>query len=168
MVLITAICIVFPNKDHKRRAECIDVREIDMQKQKSIFAESNFMPKSPSTWRCVRLAPPFKTFDSAFSKLSKTLQHIPLNQIPPNSDTDFSHGAMCNTSDLLFHAITPPRPTPDLFFDQISIPQIPFTSIPDSLPLNPLTVKVTHTWHFEGGLSQRQLLGFDKRAYLLK
>lgn len=114
MVLITAICIVFPNKDHKRRAECIDVREIDMQKQKSIFAESNFMPKSPSTWRCVRLAPPFKTFDSAFSKLSKTLQHIPLNQIPPNSDTDFSHGAMCNTSDLLFHAITPPRPTPDL------------------------------------------------------
>ncbi|KAJ5383017.1 transcriptional regulator family: Fungal Specific TF [Penicillium concentricum] len=149
IVLLAALCLVFPNEDHERRAECIHIVERGMQRL-GIIGQSNSMAKSAHGVVC-----------SLYRRLSHRLD-IPENSeedraslskpewIPPNSDTGVYYGA---PSELSFGAVLPPRPIHDLFYDHISSTTIPFMTTPNSLPFDPLTMSVTNSWNFEGAFS---------------
>ncbi|KAJ6076649.1 transcriptional regulator family: Fungal Specific TF [Penicillium canescens] len=149
IVLIAAHYVVFPNEDHERRAECIQVVERGIQRL-GIIGQSNSMAKlahgvAYSLYHRLRHRlgiPEPAEYARAFFSNSEW--------ISPNSDTDPYNGAL---SELSFDAVLPPRPTHDLFFDHISSAQIPFMDTPGSLPLDPLTVNVIDSWNFEGGFS---------------
>lgn len=154
IVLIAALCIVFPNEDHERRTECINVVEKGIQRL-GIISQSNSVAKSAHGVVCslyhrlrYRLGISETEDARAFSSNSKW--------ISPNSDTYYSNGT---PSEFLFDAVLPPRPTHDLFFDHISSTQIPLMDTPDGLPLDPLTVNVTDDWNFEGIFSDASFWG---------
>ncbi|CAG8889839.1 unnamed protein product [Penicillium egyptiacum] len=149
IVLIAALCLVFPNEDQERLTECINVVERGLQRL-DIIGQSNSMAKSAHDVVCSlyhrlrrRLSISETEEDArAFSSNSEWTF--------PNSDTDPSNGA---PSELSFDTVLPPRPTHDLFFDQISSAQVPFMDTPDNLPLDPLIVNATDSWNFEGAFS---------------
>jgi hypothetical protein len=146
IVLIAALCIVFPNEDDERHMECIEVVERGMQRL-SIIGQSNFMAKSAYGVVCSlyhRLRHRLDIFKPAEDAIASFTNP---RWIPPNNDTDFFPGT---PSELPFDAVLPPRPTHDLFLDHISITQTPFTNTPDSFPLDPFTVNLTDRWNFGG------------------
>lgn len=155
IVLIAALCLIFPNEDHERRTECISIVERGIQRL-GIIGQSNSMANSAHGVVCSvyhrlrhRLGISETNEDArAFSSYSK--------RISPNSDPDSSNGA---PSEFSFEAVLPPRPIHDLFFDHISSTQTPLMDTPDSLPLDPLTVNVTDNWNFEGTFSDSSFWG---------
>ncbi|KAJ5118812.1 transcriptional regulator family: Fungal Specific TF [Penicillium atrosanguineum] len=154
IVLIAALCLVFPNEDHERRTECINVVERGIQRL-DIIGQSNSMAKAAHGVVCslyLRLRRRLgisETEDArAFFSNSKW--------ISPNIDTDYSNREL---SEFSFDAVLPPRPTHDLFFDHISSTQIPLMDPSDGLPLDPLTVDVTDNWNFEGTFSDASFWG---------
>ncbi|KAJ5820176.1 transcriptional regulator family: Fungal Specific TF [Penicillium riverlandense] len=154
IVLIAALCIAFPNEDHERRTECINVVKKGIQRL-GIIGQSNSVAKSAHGVVCSlyhrlrhRLGISETEDAGAFSSNS--------TRISPNSDTDYSNGTL---SEFFFDAVLPPRPTHDLFFDHISSTQIPLMDTPDGLPLDPLTVNVTDNWNFEGLFSDASFWG---------
>ncbi|KAI9036653.1 transcription factor [Aspergillus affinis] len=149
IVLIAALCLVFPNEDHVQQRECIDVVKRGMQRL-SIIGQSNSMAASAHDVVCSlyhRLAYRFGIFETAEDARPSFTNP---EWIPSNSNTNLSHMAPSEPS---FDAVIPPRPTHDLFFDHLSITQIPFTDTADSFPLDPLTVNITDRWNFEGDFS---------------
>ena len=152
IVLIAALCLVFPNEDHERQTECINVVERGIQRL-GIIGQSNSMAKSAhgvvcSLYHRLRHRLGISETEDAFFSDSKW--------ISPNSDTDYSNVAL---SEFSFDAVLPPRPTHDLFFDHISSTQIPLMDTLDGLPLDPLTVNVTDNWNFEGTFSDASFWG---------
>ncbi|CAI7674993.1 unnamed protein product [Penicillium discolor] len=153
IVLITALCLVFPNEDHERRIECINVVERGIQRL-DIIGQSNFMAKSAhgvvcSLYHRLRYRLGISETDTgAFFSNSKW--------ISPNSDTYYSSRA---PSEYSFDAVLPPRPTHDLFFDHILCTQIPLMDTPNGFPLDPLTGNVTDNWEFEGTFSDASFWG---------
>lgn len=121
IVLIAAVCLVFPNEDHERRAECIHVVERGIQRL-GIIGQSNSMAKSAHGVACSlhhRLRQRLgisETAEDAGAFFSGS------EWICPNSDTDPYNGAL---SELSFDAVVPPRPIHDLFVDNISSTQSP-------------------------------------------
>jgi hypothetical protein len=149
IVLIAALCLAFPNENHEQQIECIDVVERGMQRL-SIIGQSNSMATSAHGVVCSlyhRLACRLGICETAEDGRASFIHP---EWIPPNSDTNLFHGAPSKPS---FDAVLPPRPTHDLFFDHLSITQIPFIDTPDSFPLDPLTVNNIDRWNFEGDFS---------------
>ncbi|KAJ5687951.1 hypothetical protein N7536_010570 [Penicillium majusculum] len=149
IVLIAALCLVFPSENYERRSECIQVVEEGMQRL-GIIGQYNSMAKSAHGVVCSlyrRLMHRPETFETAerpgaFFSNSE--------YISPNNDTVLYNAIL---SEISFDAVLPPRPTYDMFFNNISSTQVPFIEIPDTLPFDPLTVSITNTWNFEGAFS---------------
>ncbi|KAI3196868.1 transcriptional regulator family: Fungal Specific TF [Penicillium roqueforti] len=149
IVLLAALCLVFPNENQELRADCIDVVERGMQRL-GIIGQFNSMAKSAHGVVC-----------SLYRRLTHRL-NLPGDVeragafsnnpewISPNSDTFIYNGTL---SELSFDAVLPPRPTHDLVFNHISSTQIPVMATPESLPFDPLSVSITDSWNFEGVFS---------------
>ncbi|KAJ5293899.1 hypothetical protein PENANT_c009G01447 [Penicillium antarcticum] len=154
IVLLAALCLVFPNEDHERRTECINVVERGIQRL-DIIGQSNSMAKSAhgvvcSLYHRLRHRLGISEMEDSRAFFSNS------TWISPNNDTYYSNGA---PSGFSFDAVLPPRPTHDLFFDHISSTQIPLMDTPDGLPLDPLTVNVTDDWKFEGTFTDASFWG---------
>jgi hypothetical protein len=148
IVLIAALCLV-SNEDCELQTACIEVVGRGMQRL-SIIGQTNFMAKSAHGVVCSlyrRLA--YRLGISEPAEDNRASFTSP-ERIPPTTNTNPVHGAPSRPS---FDAVPPPRPTHDLFFDHLSITQVPFTDTPDSFPLDPLTVNITDGWNFEGDFS---------------
>jgi hypothetical protein len=70
--------------------------------------------------------------------------------ISPNNSTDPYNWAQ---SGLSFEAVLPPRPTHDLFYDHLSISQVPLDDIATNLSSDSLTFDLTDGLNFEGTFS---------------
>jgi hypothetical protein len=154
IVLIAALCLVFPNEDQERQAECINAVERGVQRL-DIIGRSNSMAKSAHGVVCSlyhRLRHRLGISDTentrAFLSNSKC--------IAPSNDAHYSAGT---PSEFSFDAVLPPRPTHDLFFDHISSTQIPLMDTPNGLPLDPLTLNIADNWTFEGTFSDASFWG---------
>ncbi|CAI7668375.1 unnamed protein product [Penicillium palitans] len=149
IVLIAALCLVFPSENYERRSECIQVVERGMQRL-GIIGQYNPMAKSTH---------------GVVSSLYRRLMHRPETSetaerpgalfsnpewISPDSDTVRYNGV---PSEISIDVLLPPRPTHDLFFNHLSSTQVPLIETPDALAFDPLTVSVTDTWNFEGAFS---------------
>lgn len=156
IILITAVCIVFPDADHERRTECIEVVERGMQRL-SIIGQSNSMARSAHGVVCGlyhRLR-----HQISISEIAETTTPSSTNPVGflPNSGADVGHRA---PSEFSFAAVSPPRPIHDLFFDHLSMPPLPFTNTSDILPLGQLTSDFTARWNFEGDFSDASFWSF--------
>lgn len=154
IVLIAALCLVFPNEDHERQTECINVVERGIQRLE-IIGQSNSMAKSAHGVVCglyyrLRLRLGISETEDARAFFSNS------QWVSPNSDTGYFNGA---PSEYSFDTVLPPRPTHDLFFDHISSTEIPLMDIPEGLPLDPLTGNLTDNWNFEGTFSDTSFWG---------
>lgn len=148
IVLLAALCLVFPNENHEIREECIQVVERGMQRL-GIIGQFNPMAKSAHGVVCSLYRRLRHRFD--ISETADGAGPLFSNEwISPNSDTFLYNGAPL---ELSFDAVLPPRPTHDLFYNHISSTQTPFMETPNSLPFDPLTVGITDSWNFEGAFS---------------
>ncbi|KAJ5092897.1 transcriptional regulator family: Fungal Specific TF [Penicillium angulare] len=156
IVLIAALCLVFPNHHYELRADCIDVIEKGMRRL-GIIGQFNSMASSAHGVVCSlyhrlrhQLGNPEIIEDAtAVSSNSKWTT--------PNSDMDTSNGAQ---SEITLDTILPPRPTHDLFFDHVSSAQVPFVDISDGITMDSLTASITDNWDFEGAFSDSSFWSF--------
>ncbi|KAJ5329251.1 transcriptional regulator family: Fungal Specific TF [Penicillium brevicompactum] len=147
IVLILAVCLVFPNEDLETREESIIVVEEGIQRLE-IIGQSNSMAKSAhgvvySLYHRLKLRPSFSETEDTRAFFNN------VNWTPLNSNGYNSNGA---PPDFSLDVVSPPRPTHDLFFDHIST-QIPLMNAPDHLPVDLPTVNFTENWKFEGTFS---------------
>ncbi|CAG7938394.1 unnamed protein product [Penicillium salamii] len=145
IVLVAALCLVFPTEDIELRAECIHGVERGMQRL-GIIGQSNAMAKSAHGIVCSlyhRLGNSENAEDTR--NCSSDSQWI-----SPNTNTDLHDWTQ---PALSFDAVLPPRPTHDLFYDHLSISQTPMADTPNGLSFDPLTVDLTNGWDFEGTFS---------------
>lgn len=152
IVLIAALCLVFPIEDHKQLTECVEVVEKGVHRL-GIIGQSNSMAASAHCVVC-------SLYHRLRSRLGLLETRASFNNpvwMPLNNNTDLSHEAPLG---FYFNSILPPRPTHDLFFDHISIPQIPSTNTPNALPLDPLTANFTDGLNFEGDFSDASFWNF--------
>ncbi|KAJ5266923.1 transcriptional regulator family: Fungal Specific TF [Penicillium angulare] len=156
IVLIAALCLVFPNNHYELRAECIDVIENGMRRL-GIIGQFNSMASSAhgvvySLYHRLRHQPGIPgSIEDATA--------VPSNSkwTTPNSDMLTSNGEQ---SELALDVILPPRPTHDLFFDHVSSTQIPFVDTSDGILVDPLTANITENWDFEGAFSDSSFWSF--------
>jgi hypothetical protein len=149
IVLIAALCLVFPSENLELRAECIYAVERGMQRL-GIIGQSNFMAKSAHG--VVRSLYHRLRYQLGISETAKNAREFPSDSewISSNSSTDSYNWVQPGVS---FDAVLPPRPTHDLFHDHLSISQIPMADTPNDLSFDPLTVDLTGGWDFEGTFS---------------
>ncbi|KAJ5596556.1 transcriptional regulator family: Fungal Specific TF [Penicillium hetheringtonii] len=154
IVLIAAICLVSPILDDGQLLECTKCVEKGMQRLGNI-SQSNSMAASAYGVVC-----------SLYHTLMHRLGTIPIAEddgeplpdlgpmsLPIKGDLDItSHGQL---AELPFDTLLPPRPTHDLFFDHVSIPQMPVANALDQFPshLDAPTVNMLDGWNFEGDFS---------------
>lgn len=149
IVLVAAIYVAFPNQNHERRAECVQVVERAVQRL-GFISQFNRMAKSAHgvAWSlCHRLKQRLDT-----SKTAEAVGTISSSSewISPSSYSDFSNGAPL---ELSFDAVLPPHPTHDLFYDHVSSTPIPFVDTLDDLLLDPINTNTRDSWNFEGTFS---------------
>lgn len=149
IVLIAALCLVFPSENLELRAECIYAVERGMQRL-GIIGQSNFMAKSAHG--VVRSLYHRLRYQLGISETAKNGREFPSDSewISSNSSSDSYNWVQPGLS---FDAVLPPRPTHDLFHDHLSISQIPMADTPNDLSFDPLTVDLTGGWDFEGTFS---------------
>lgn len=145
IVLISAICIAFPDHIQEHRAECMEVVQRGVDRLGAI-GQSNNMAKSAH---------------SVVSSLYRRMRHR-LGISNTAEDTgDFVTDSGCILSDdptpvngampePSFDAIPPPRPTYDLFYDHLSSAPMPFVDPQPTLPWNAPDMNGMPTWNFEG------------------
>ncbi|CAG7931722.1 unnamed protein product [Penicillium olsonii] len=144
IVLIAALCLVFPSENIERRTECIEAVERG-SKRLGIIAESCATAKSAHSVAC---------------GLYRRLRHINSVSDTPEARDPQNYSDMMSFSNhtvssngispgFLFGDVSPPRPTHDLFFDHLSGPQLPFIDQTHGIPFDPLTLETTE-WNFEG------------------
>lgn len=145
IVLISAICISFPDHIQEHRTECIEVVQRGVDRLDAI-GQSNDMAKKAH---------------GVVSSLYRRMKHRLGISNPANdignlvSDSDLIspedatplNGAMPEPS---FDAIPPPRPTYDLFYDHLSSAPMSFIGPQPTLPLNAPNMHGMPTWNFEG------------------
>lgn len=148
IVLIAALCLVFPNENLELRAECIYALERGMQRL-GIIGQTNSMAKSAHG--VVRSLYHRLRYQLDISKPAEDEEFFGDSDfIPPEKSTDTYNWPQ---SGLSFDAVLPLRPTHDLFYDHLSISQVPVDDIATNLSFNPLTVDLTDGWNFEGTFS---------------
>lgn len=145
IVLIAALCLVFPTENIELRAECTLCVERGMQRL-SIIGQSNAMAKSAhgivcSLYRRLGISETAEDSTACFSDSQS---------VAPNTSTDLSSWT---ESALPFDTVLPPRPTHDLFYGHLSISQTLMADISDSLSFDPLTVDPANEWDFVGNFS---------------
>ncbi|KAJ5217239.1 transcriptional regulator family: Fungal Specific TF [Penicillium chermesinum] len=145
IVLIAALCLVFPNENQERQAECLDVVAKGIQRL-GIIGQSNDMATVAHGVVC-------SLYHRVRHRLgmSDTVENNGAYLANPYStplhrDPDLSRRA---PSEFPFETVLPPRPTHDLFFEQISVPQMPFTDATNDLPSHAF-ICPTDRWNLEG------------------
>lgn len=152
IVLITALCLAFPDEIPEQRSECIDVIEKGI-KRLGIIGESNIMARSAhgvvySLY--YRLRHRLGIFEPARDAATATFTN-PIGT--PSSNENIA------PSELSFHAVLPPCPTHDLFFDHLSTTPIPYTDTLQNYLLDPLTANTADGLIFEGDFSDNSFWG---------
>lgn len=146
IVLISAICIAFPDHIQESRTECIEVVQRGVDRLGAI-GQSNDMAKSAH---------------GVVSSLFRRMKHrLGISNTAENtgyfvSDSDLissdNDPTLLNdpTPEPSFDTIPPPRPTYDLFYDHLSSAPIPYVDPQPTLPLNTPNMNDMPTWNFEG------------------
>ncbi|CAI7620702.1 unnamed protein product [Penicillium pancosmium] len=152
IVLITALCLAFPDENSEQKSECIHVIEKGI-KRLGIIGESNLMARSAHGVVCSlyhRLRHRLGNFEAAQDAATATFT----NTIgTPSSNENIA------SSELSFDAVLPPCPTHDLFFDHLSTTPLPFTDTLQNYLLDPLTVNTADGLIFEGDFSDNSFWG---------
>lgn len=156
IVLIAAIYLAFPNESQERRPECLDVVEKGMQRL-SLIGQHNAMAKSAH--RVVRNLFHRLQHSSNVSDSAKDSMNTPES---PGLTSPTRHLPSSNVAfaGLSFDAILPPRPTHDLFYDNISSPQVPAMNPLDCSVFDSPPTDTPNTWIFEGGFSDDSFWSF--------
>lgn len=156
IVLIAAICITFPNEDHEKQTGCITILEKGMERL-NIIGQSNSVARSAHDIVCGlyrRLRHRLDIFKS--SEGVTALLTDPIGMLT-NGDVDPARG---DPLEFPFDAISPPRPTHDLFVDHLSMTSLPFTATQPNFSLGPQIPEITGTWDFQGDFSDASFWSF--------
>jgi len=154
IVLIAAICLVPSILDDGQLPECTNFVEKGLQRL-GVIGKSNSMAASAYGVVCslhYSLIHRLSTL-SITEDTGESLPDPGLTTLPVEDDVDISaHG---RPVELPFGAVLPPRPIHDLFFDNVSIPQMPVANAPEMFPssTDAPTVNMLDGWNFEGDFS---------------
>jgi hypothetical protein len=151
IVLIAALCLVFPTENIELRAECIYGVERGMERL-GIIGQSNAMAKSAHGIVC-----------SLYHRLG--ISETAEDARECSSDSQWISPKTTGLHDwtqsaLPFDSVLPPRPTHDLFYDHLSISQTPMADTPNGLSFDHLTVDFTNEWDFTGTFSDTSFWNF--------
>lgn len=147
LVLIAAIYLTFPNRNQKWRVESVQVVERGMERLR-IIGLSNSMAKS--------------AYGVVWSLYHQLKHRLDIPETAQDFETTHRNPELISPSSQVnsgtplepsFYTVLPPRPSHDLFYDDISSTQSPFMDNPDNLSLDTLTANTTNNWNFEGDFS---------------
>ncbi|CAH0051625.1 unnamed protein product [Clonostachys solani] len=155
IVLIAAICLVFPNQNPELRAECVEVVERGMQR---LGITSQFNPMAKSAHDVVRSL--YRRLKQQLG-ISGTLEYGGILFHNPDCIFPNTHAAPDREPlDVPVNTVLPPRPTSDLFYDHVSSTEIPIMDTPPSLQMDLSTIDITDSWHFEGSFDDASFWSF--------
>lgn len=146
IVLITALCLAFPDENLEPKADCIEAIEKGI-KRLGICGQSNLMAMSAHDVVCSlyhRLRHRLGTFE-ATQGFTATFANQP--------GTTSNNGNDIGPSEFSFDTVLPPFPTHDLFFDRLSATPLPLTNILQNSPFDQLTANTVEGLNFEGDFS---------------
>lgn len=155
IVLMAAICLIFPNEDRERHAQSIEAIAKGIERLE-LIGRSNHMAQAAHGvavslyHRLMRQSGGAVSAEDSSDPLPSSAELIPDSRAPPTVPA---------LSSAAFKTALPPQPIHDLFDDHLSSTQMTESNMQDNTNSDSLFVTDLDDWGFEGDFSDESFWG---------